>query len=36
MNKTFNVPGPGAYKARTSIGEGPTYVLGAKIQDTFE
>ncbi len=36
MNKTFNVPGPGAYKAPSAIGEGPTYVLGAKIQDTFE
>jgi hypothetical protein len=36
MSKTFNIPGPGAYKSPTAIGEGPRYGLGARIADTFE
>ena len=36
MNKTFTSPGPGTYKSPSSIGEGPTYVLGAKLYDSFE
>lgn len=36
MSRTFMSPGPGAYKAASSIGEGPTYVLGARLNDSFE
>lgn len=35
MNKTFNVPGPGAYRAPSVIGEGPKYVMGIKIDDPY-
>jgi len=36
LSRTFISPGPGAYKAPTAIGEGPTYVLGARLVDTYE
>jgi len=36
MSRTFIAPGPGQYKSPSCIGEGPTYILGAKIEDTFE
>lgn len=35
MSKTFNSPGPGAYKSPSAIGEGPTYVLGARLNDPY-
>lgn len=36
MNKTLNSPGPGTYQHPTSIGEGPTYILGARLFDSYE
>jgi Sperm-tail PG-rich repeat len=36
MSKTFASPGPGAYKSPSAIGEGPTYVLGARLHDPYE
>lgn len=35
MSKTFMSPGPGQYKTPSVIGEGPTYILGAKISDIY-
>jgi hypothetical protein len=36
MAKTFTAPGPGTYKSPTSIGDGPTYILGARLGESFE
>jgi hypothetical protein len=36
FSKTFQSPGPGAYKSPSAIGEGPTYVLGARLENTYE
>lgn len=36
MSKTFVSPGPGTYKSPSAIGEGPTYVLGARLVDSYE
>ena len=35
MSRTFIAPGPGAYKTPSNIGEGPTYVLGARLEDAY-
>jgi Sperm-tail PG-rich repeat len=36
MSKTFASPGPGTYQSPTSIGEGPTYILGARFELSYE
>lgn len=35
INRTLMSPGPGAYKSPSAMGEGPTYILGARLNDPY-
>eukprot|EP00347_Sterkiella_histriomuscorum_P007720 403347820 len=35
LNRTFEMPGPGNYQTPTKVGEGPKYIMGAKLNNSI-